>query len=775
MLADVAQVLDQRELARASRGCWRARPGWDPARSRGSARAGRGSPPRCARSSRRRAGSAPTTAPTGRRSSRSRRRRARPAVPPCRWKRIRPKIGTRWPTWSESAGRVEADVAGDRPARRQALRQARRGRVEDAPPLEVRRAARRARPTSAAGGRIAHPDVTALRAGTVDGPARSARSGIHPLHGIFTAEMQTSLSGGSAVAGSVTAAAPAGTVARGQGRRPSRSPSSCSLVLPCWASPVPPRRSPGTRTCREDLEDPKQALDDLGFTPADGRVRPHGKVQLAQARRRPPRGRDLRRDPARPHRRDDLDRGQDVLGELGLRPGRLRRGRDRHHPGPRPRWLDDHPAARARATASRPARFERQRLRAQGQGDHPVDPPDRGVPGRGGKQQIIEKYLNQNFYGNRSYGVAAAARSYWHKDLKDLTLAQMAILAGIPQSPTRFDLVKNAVEETYKDEQGRRAGPSSWCRPTSEIVQRRNFILDLMKTRSARSTHVGKLHRRRLRGRQGRARDPRLAGDRPVARAAVRVAGARRARPDPVRRRRRVREDRHRRLQGHDDARLPDAADRREVGLRRGDRAQRGEPRHDPQGPRHPAQRVELDQGPRAATTSTTPPPGVIDYRTGEVLAYTGSASYTAKGNKKFQPQFDVLSDGWRQPGSSIKPLVYLDRHRRPDDDRRDDVHGRRHELRAVRLEGRSTRPRPTASSAARSGCAARSSSRSTSRRSRPASSTASTTSSTGSRTSGSTFPSRHGAGRVREHRHPRHPPDRHDQRLRRRSRTAAS
>ena len=48
-----------------------------------------------------------------------------------------------------------------------------------------------------------------------------------------------------------------------------------------------------------------------------------------------------------------------------------------------------------------------------------------------------------------------------------------------------------------------------------------------------------------------------------------------------------------------------------------------------------------------------------------------GKAIYTAnkcqtchaiagKGNKKFQPQFDVLSDGWRQPGSYIKPIVYL-------------------------------------------------------------------------------------------------------------------
>ena len=78
---------------------------------------------------------------------------------------------------------------------------------------------------------------------------------------------------------------------------------------------------------------------------------------------------------------------------------------------------------------------------------------------------------------------------------------------------------------------------------------------------------------------------------------------------------------------------------------------------------------------------------GVVDYRTGEILAYAGSASYTAKGSKKLQPQFDVLSDGWRQPGSSIKPLVYLDRDRRQDDDGGDDVHGRRDELRASRRQ----------------------------------------------------------------------------------------
>ena len=50
----------------------------------------------------------------------------------------------------------------------------------------------------------------------------------------------------------------------------------------------------------------------------------------------------------------------------------------------------------------------------------------------------------------------------------------------------------------------------------------------------------------------------------------------------------------------------------------------------------------------------------VLDYRTGEVLAYGGSASYTAHRSRRFQPKFDVLADGWRQPGSSIKPLGYL-------------------------------------------------------------------------------------------------------------------
>ena len=66
--------------------------------------------------------------------------------------------------------------------------------------------------------------------------------------------------------------------------------------------------------------------------------------------------------------------------------------------------------------------------------------------GEQGKQQIITAYLNQNYYGNQSYGVKAAAESYFGIDLSKIDPAQAAILAGLPKSPSNYDLVRNAVE-----------------------------------------------------------------------------------------------------------------------------------------------------------------------------------------------------------------------------------------------------------------------------------------------------------------------------------------
>ncbi len=55
------------------------------------------------------------------------------------------------------------------------------------------------------------------------------------------------------------------------------------------------------------------------------------------------------------------------------------------------------------------------------------------------KEKILEIYLNEIYYGSFSYGAAAAADTYYGKPLKDLTLAQCAMLAGLPQLPGDYD------------------------------------------------------------------------------------------------------------------------------------------------------------------------------------------------------------------------------------------------------------------------------------------------------------------------------------------------
>ena len=60
------------------------------------------------------------------------------------------------------------------------------------------------------------------------------------------------------------------------------------------------------------------------------------------------------------------------------------------------------------------------------------------------KQQILEMYLNQIFYGNQAYGIRAAAKTYFGvTDLSQLTLGQMALLAGLPQAPSDYDPIQN--------------------------------------------------------------------------------------------------------------------------------------------------------------------------------------------------------------------------------------------------------------------------------------------------------------------------------------------
>ena len=59
------------------------------------------------------------------------------------------------------------------------------------------------------------------------------------------------------------------------------------------------------------------------------------------------------------------------------------------------------------------------------------------------KQEILEMYMNQIYFGQGAYGVQTASHVYFDKDVQDLSLAQMAILAGLPQSPNYYSPFNN--------------------------------------------------------------------------------------------------------------------------------------------------------------------------------------------------------------------------------------------------------------------------------------------------------------------------------------------
>ena len=59
------------------------------------------------------------------------------------------------------------------------------------------------------------------------------------------------------------------------------------------------------------------------------------------------------------------------------------------------------------------------------------------------KQEILEMYMNQIYFGQGAYGVQSAAHVYFGKDVRDLTLAQCAMLAGLPQSPNYYSPFNN--------------------------------------------------------------------------------------------------------------------------------------------------------------------------------------------------------------------------------------------------------------------------------------------------------------------------------------------
>jgi membrane peptidoglycan carboxypeptidase len=278
-------------------------------------------------------------------------------------------------------------------------------------------------------------------------------------------------------------------------------------------------------------------------------------------------------------------------------------------------------------------------------------------PGVEGKRLIMTAYLNNNFYGNRTYGVAAAARGYWNASLDELTLAQTAILAAIPQSPSRYDLSTHARAETTTDSRGREI-TQLVVPPTAEVVQRRNYILQLMKSRSVLSAgrHTPAEYDQAMfepvvltPPPPFRWRAPHFVWQVREELARILCDGDVRDCPELTTGGYRVTTTLDYRMQRivekwlYAAAIVPNRKDPRHV-------------LHARKIPRREWGWILALRGHNIHNAAGA----VLDYRTGEVLAYGGSASYTAHRTRRFQPKFDVLADGWRQPGSAIKPLGYL-------------------------------------------------------------------------------------------------------------------
>ncbi len=284
-------------------------------------------------------------------------------------------------------------------------------------------------------------------------------------------------------------------------------------------------------------------------------------------------------------------------------------------------------------------------------------------PGERGKQEIIAAYLNQNYYGNQTYGVKAAVRGYFGKGLADITPAEAAIIAALPQSPSNYDLVRNAVERceiVVAEGEECPSGERTLLVPDdTRIVARRDAVLDLLAAgdRSPISKDDFSAQDFEL----AKSDEVLLAPQTTVRWKAPHFVWA-------------VRDELTRQLCGPDTttcAQLEQGGLRvtttvdlglQAIAERWVKLAARVPHRADPEAA---ARALGFEEYPDwvANLDDKNLRNGALvalDYQTGELIAYVGSADYySTAGREEFQPQYDVVGQGFRQPGSAFKPFNY--------------------------------------------------------------------------------------------------------------------
>jgi membrane peptidoglycan carboxypeptidase len=251
-------------------------------------------------------------------------------------------------------------------------------------------------------------------------------------------------------------------------------------------------------------------------------------------------------------------------------------------------------------------------------------------PGTEGKERILETYLNLIYYGNQSYGIKAAAANYFGlSDLSQMTVAQAAFLAGLPQQPSYLDPFQRAEDCATREE---RSLPvcTEEENGSAPALAERDLVLGAMldegyitrrQYREALATPMPLEEFRRL---QSPLLEPHFTYA--VRQEAYEILAARGS-TDPE-------EELYTggyRITTTIDYELQQAAQdlvRKWV-----------------------TSLVDKNVHNGALIA--------IDSATGEIVAYVGSVDFTNQDDPRVQGEFDVVGLGRRQPGSAFKPITY--------------------------------------------------------------------------------------------------------------------
>lgn len=267
-------------------------------------------------------------------------------------------------------------------------------------------------------------------------------------------------------------------------------------------------------------------------------------------------------------------------------------------------------------------------------------------PGEDGKKQILAMYLNQFYYGNNAYGVWAAAHAYFGKDItKDdaanrLTVSEAALLAGLVRSPSRLDPTKVAIKQDAPDGSSILVVP-----PDADAIRVRGFVLDNMLASNyitqAQYDEASKARVVLAPPADDRFKAPHF------------VYAVRRAAADLLGDEQPLDSDGLKIITTLNYKGYQTAAEKWTMVAYDMDRMTGAQlaAKYGQDALRWIGQLQGRNIN-NAAMVS-------LDYRTGAVLAYVGSANYYGEATPAHQPNFDVVGQGYRQSGSAFKPITY--------------------------------------------------------------------------------------------------------------------